>query len=45
MNRLRKAVRDYLMMRRGLALSWFDMSPDCGISYHSWHENEAHASP
>jgi integrase/recombinase XerD len=46
MNQLRKAVRDYLTMRRGLGFKLVrNMRPDCTSSCHSWRENAVHASP
>ena len=45
MNRLRKAVRDYLTMRRGLGFKMADTRSGCKISSHSWSESAAPTSP
>ena len=45
MNRLRKAVRDYLTMRRGLGFKLVDRGRAAGVRRHSWRENAVLASP
>jgi hypothetical protein len=45
MKRLRKAVRDYLTMRRGLGFKWLDTRSVLKILSHSWSENAVPTSP
>jgi hypothetical protein len=45
MKRLRKAVRDYLTMRRGLGFKMARHEVGLEILPHSWSENAAPTSP